>query len=61
MILTLSIVTGFKNEVRDKVIGYGAHIQIMRSGGASIVDSDPLILDSIIIDEVLNNKLVSNI
>ncbi len=61
MILTLSIVTGFKNEVRDKVIGYGAHIQIMRSGGASIVDSDPLILDSLIITEVLNNKLVSNI
>jgi len=28
MILTLAIVTGFQNEIRDKVIGFGAHIQI---------------------------------
>lgn len=61
MILTLSIVTGFKNEVRDKVIGYGAHVQIMHTGGASIVDSDPLILDSAIIDEVLGNRLVGRV
>ena len=28
MILTLAIVTGFQNEIRDKVIGFGSHIQI---------------------------------
>ncbi len=28
MILTLSIVTGFQKEIRDKVIGFGSHIQI---------------------------------
>jgi lipoprotein-releasing system permease protein len=28
MILALAIVTGFKKEIRDKVIGFGAHIQI---------------------------------
>ena len=28
MILTLAIVTGFQHEIRDKVIGFGAHIQI---------------------------------
>jgi len=29
MILAVSIVTGFKNEIRDKVIGFNAHIQIV--------------------------------
>ena len=28
MIIAVSIVTGFKNEIRDKVIGFGSHIQI---------------------------------
>ncbi len=28
MILALAIVTGFKKEIRDKVIGFGAHVQI---------------------------------
>ena len=29
MILSVAVVTGFKNEIRDKVIGFGAHIQIV--------------------------------
>ena len=28
MTLSLSIVSGFQNEIRDKVIGFGAHIQV---------------------------------
>ena len=28
MILTLAVVTGFQKEIRDKVIGFGSHIQI---------------------------------
>jgi len=29
MILAVSILTGFKQEIRDKVVGFGSHIQIM--------------------------------
>jgi lipoprotein-releasing system permease protein len=29
MILSVSILTGFKQEIRDKVVGFGSHIQIM--------------------------------
>ena len=61
MILTLSIVTGFKNEVRDKVIGYGAHVQIMKSGGSSIIDSDAMILDSTILHQLYNIKYVAKV
>jgi len=28
MIISLAVVTGFQNEIRDKVIGFGSHIQI---------------------------------
>ncbi len=28
MIISMAVVTGFQNEIRDKVIGFGAHIQI---------------------------------
>lgn len=42
MILTLSIVTGFKNQVRNKVIGFGSHIQIMQAGGSNIFEAQPI-------------------
>ncbi len=29
MILAVSILTGFKKEIRDKVVGFGSHIQVM--------------------------------
>lgn len=35
MILSVSIVTGFQNEIREKVIGFGSHIQITNFGTAS--------------------------
>ena len=46
MILTLSIVTGFKRQVRDKVIGFGSHVQIMRAGTGNIFESEPLFYDT---------------
>jgi lipoprotein-releasing system permease protein len=61
MILTLSIVTGFKNEVRDKVIGYGAHVQVMSAGGSSIIDSDPFLLDTVLIHDLKQIKYVAKV
>ncbi|HNW57661.1 MAG TPA: ABC transporter permease, partial [Bacteroidales bacterium] len=29
MILAVAILTGFKKEIREKVVGFGSHIQIM--------------------------------
>ena len=29
MILAISILTGFKQEIRDKVAGFGSHIQVI--------------------------------
>ncbi len=54
MILTLSIVTGFKNQVRDKVIGFGSHVQIMHAGGLGIFESEPMYNDHAMIDMIKN-------
>src|ERR1035437_24387 len=51
MILTLAVVTGFQKEIRDKVIGFGSHIQITNYDnnesyeGTSIDRNQPFLAD----------------
>ena len=48
MILATAIVTGFQNEIRDKVIGFGSHIQITHfSDGNSYESKKVSQIDSI--------------
>lgn len=42
MILALAIVTGFKNEIRDKVIGFGSHIQIRNYDNNDSFEASPM-------------------
>lgn len=42
MILTVSIVTGFKKEISDKVIGFGSHIQISNYDENNSYETKPI-------------------
>jgi lipoprotein-releasing system permease protein len=42
MILSVAIVTGFKKEVRNKVIGFGSHIQIVNFDSNSSYETIPV-------------------
>ncbi|MDD2634481.1 MAG: ABC transporter permease [Bacteroidales bacterium] len=42
MILSVAIVTGFKNEVSEKVIGFGAHLQIVNYDNNSSYETLPI-------------------
>jgi len=42
MILSVAIVTGFKKEVRNKVIGFGSHIQIVNLDSNSSYETAPV-------------------
>ena len=42
MIIAVSIVTGFKSEIRDKVIGFGSHIQITNYDSNSSYEPSPI-------------------
>lgn len=61
MMVTLAIVRGFQYEVREKIIGFGAHIQVMKSGGASIIESEPMLLDTQIAKKIHAVKGVKNV
>lgn len=48
MIITVSVIVGFKSEVRDKVVGFGSDIQITNSDAARSYETRPVVVsDSI--------------
>jgi lipoprotein-releasing system permease protein len=42
-LITIAVVTGFQNQVRDKVIGFGSHATIIKAGEHSTYESLPII------------------
>jgi len=42
MLITLAVVTGFKKEIRNKVIGFGSHIQIINYDSNNSFESSPI-------------------
>ena len=45
MIISVSVVTGFQQKVRDKVIGFGSHIQVTTLFDNSSMESSPILID----------------
>lgn len=45
MIVTVSVVLGFKQTIRDKVIGFGSHIQVINFLNLQTTDPNPLCID----------------
>lgn len=54
MILSVCIVVGFKKEIRDKVIGFGSHIQISHFDENQSYETHPIRIDKNLI-KVLND------
>jgi lipoprotein-releasing system permease protein len=42
MLIALAIVTGFKNEIRDKTIGFGSHVQILNYDSNLSYETEPI-------------------
>ena len=51
MIVSVCVVLGFKREIRDKVIGFGSHIQVLNYRALQSLDSYPISFD----DSLLNS------
>ena len=45
MIITVSVVLGFKHTIRDKVVGFGSHIQVMNMLSINSVETFPVCLN----------------
>jgi len=50
MILAVAIVVGFKKEVRNKVIGFGSHIQISNFDNNSYYEMNPIAISDTLFD-----------
>lgn len=52
MILTVSVVTGFQNKIRDKVISFGAHIQVTSLNQDYLYESVPVLKSAPFVEEI---------
>lgn len=55
MILSVCITVGFKREIRDKIIGFNSHIQIVNFDGNMSYETQPICVSDSLINTI-NNK-----
>lgn len=60
MVISDSILTGFKSAITDKVIGFGSHIQIASIEQNSSLESKPIAFNSELIQEIRKEKNVKH-
>ena len=60
MILTVSVVLGFKHTIRDKVIGFGSHIQVCNFLAMQTTDSYPICIDDSTLNALRHIKGISH-
>jgi len=58
MILSVAVVKGFQNEIRDKLIGFGSHIQVVNYNNNESTEQLPISLNHDFIAKVKANKKV---
>jgi lipoprotein-releasing system permease protein len=61
MILAVAIVTGFQEEIRGKVIGFGSHIQIIKYDSNKSLEATPIERNQTFVREVKNIPGVESI
>ena len=61
MILSVSIILGFKREIREKVIGFGSHVQISNFDGNSTYETYPIKVDEKFISDIATIDKVKHV
>ncbi|GHT61956.1 ABC transporter permease [Bacteroidia bacterium] len=61
MILAVAIVIGFKKEVRNKVIGFGSHIQITNFDSNSYYEMKPIVVGDTLFNLLQNYPNISHV
>ena len=60
MILTVSIVTGFQREIRNKLIGMGSHIQITNYDNNASNEPQPISKNQVFLNELKSNPDINH-
>lgn len=61
MILSVAIIIGFKKEVRNKVIGFGSHIQITNLDNNSSFETHPIAISDSLLQQLKQNAAIKHI
>lgn len=61
MIVSVAVLVGFKREIRDKVVGFGSHFQIVNFDSNASFETQPISIDSAMIKQFLNAEHVNHI
>ncbi len=61
MILSISIASGFQKEVRNKIVGFGSHVQISNSYNNVSYESSQLLVSDIDTADLSRNQAIKNV
>ena len=61
MILTVGVVLGFKHTIRDKVVGFGSHIQVVNLFSVSSTETYPICIEDSAIQVMASIEGVSHV
>ena len=61
MIITVSVVLGFKHTIRDKVVGFGSHIQIVNMLSSNSIEPYPVCIDDSMMNMIGNIDGISHV
>ena len=61
MLLSVIVLSGFKNNISEKVIGFGSHIKISKFNNNQSYENDPLDFDLNMYSEIQSSGFVKNI
>ena len=61
MLIAVMIVTGFKSEITNKVLGFGNHIRITTFDSNQSVEESPITVDVEFTDELLKNENIIHV
>jgi lipoprotein-releasing system permease protein len=61
MLISVSVVTGFKKEITDKVIGFGSHLQIEYLDNNASYETKPISKNQEFLPELKKNPAIKNI
>ena len=61
MILAVAILTGFKQQIRDKVAGFGAHIQVVNFDANLSYETVPISSDQPFVKKIINHPGIKSV
>ena len=61
MIISVSVLIGFKSHIREKVIGFGAHFQVVNFDSNTSYETKPITIDSTLIKKFLSVEHVKHL